>query len=95
VLAAATGAVGLGNYGGDFDVELGEEVDEGGDGEVRGAAEEDAQLIHAMSADAGDSIRGFDRKDMLENPERHEKCAERQESRDTNGNERLPFRDTG
>jgi len=36
------GAVGLGDYGGDFDVGLGEEVDEGGDGEVRGAAEKEA-----------------------------------------------------
>jgi hypothetical protein len=42
MFAAAAGAVGLRDYGGDFDVWLREEVDEGRDGEVRRAAEEDA-----------------------------------------------------
>jgi len=35
----------LGDYGGDFDVGLGEEVDEGWDGEVGGAAEEEAHGV--------------------------------------------------
>src|SRR5260370_22415 len=43
--AAAARAVGLRDYGGDFYVGLREEVDEGGDGEVRGAAEDDAHEV--------------------------------------------------
>jgi len=40
LVATAAGAVGLGDYGGDVDIGLREEVDKGGDGEVRGAAED-------------------------------------------------------
>jgi hypothetical protein len=44
-MAAAAWAVGLRDYGSDFDVRLREEMDESGDGEVRGAAEEDAHGV--------------------------------------------------
>ena len=60
MLAAAAGAVGLGDYGGDFDIGLGEEVDEGGDGEVGGAAENQTQGTHGAPVDARESIGSFD-----------------------------------
>ncbi len=41
-MAASAWAVGLRDYGGDFDIGLREKVDESGDGEVRRATEEDA-----------------------------------------------------
>jgi hypothetical protein len=41
-VAATARTVGLGDYGGDVDIGLREEMDEGGDGEVRSATEEDA-----------------------------------------------------
>ena len=44
-MATAAWAVGLRDYGGDLDVGLREEVDEGGDGEVWGAAEDDAHWL--------------------------------------------------
>ena len=49
LLAASTGAVGLRDYGGDFEVGLGEEMLERGDGEVRGAAEDEAERRHILT----------------------------------------------
>src|ERR1700738_4127656 len=43
--AAAAGAVGVRDYGGAFDTGLREKLDEGWDGEVRFAAEEDAHGV--------------------------------------------------
>src|ERR1700730_13157066 len=54
LLTAAAGAVGLRDYGGDFDVRLREGVNKGGDGEVRGATEEDAHgLVQREAGDDG------------------------------------------
>ena len=46
-MAAAAGTVGLSDYGGDFEVGLGEEVLQRGDSEVRSAAEEEAQWVQS------------------------------------------------
>jgi hypothetical protein len=75
--AATAWAVGLRDYGSDFDIRLSEELDESRDGEMRGAAENQAQA-HGASTDVGESVRSFDRKNIAEKPKRHDKCAERQ-----------------
>ena len=71
-LAAAAWAVGLRDYGSDFDVRLREEMDESGDGEVRGAAENQTQGTHGAPVDAGESVRSFGRKSMVKKSKRHE-----------------------
>ena len=49
VLAAPAGTVGLGDYRGDVEIRLREEMLERGDGEMRGAAENEAERRHILT----------------------------------------------
>ena len=58
MLATAARAIGLRDYGGDINVRLREEVDEGGDREVGGATEDDAHgLVQLETGDDAESFR--------------------------------------